>query len=149
MSVHKRIQTGRSRNHIKVLRLVVAALILREDTGAHLSTASGPADGAEVGVSGRQGGSSEKAPSKHLRRELDEELGIAAEIGKRIAHTRHTYRSGSAIDLQFFAVHQFAGEITNHIFNDLRWCPLPELTQYDFLAADRTLIRDLAAGKLL
>ena len=39
--------------------------------------------------------------------------------------------------------------MTNRIFHDLRWCPLPELTQYDFLAADRTLIRDLAAGKLL
>jgi 8-oxo-dGTP diphosphatase len=31
----------------------------------------------------------------------------------------------------------------------LRWCPLRELTRYDFLAADRILIRDLAAGKLL
>lgn len=84
-----------------------------------------------------------------LRRELDEELGIVADIGNRIAHTRHTYRSGSAIDLQFFAVRQFAGEMTNRIFNDLRWCPLSELPRYDFLAADRSLIRDLAAGKLL
>jgi 8-oxo-dGTP diphosphatase len=76
-------------------------------------------------------------------------LGIAADIGNRVAHTRHTYRSGTAIDLQFFVVHQFAGEMTNRIFNDLRWCPLRELTRYDFLAADRILIRDLAAGKLL
>jgi 8-oxo-dGTP diphosphatase len=46
-------------------------------------------------------------------------------------------------------VHQFAGEMTNRIFHDLRWCPLRELTRYDFLAADRILIRELAAGKLL
>jgi 8-oxo-dGTP diphosphatase len=51
--------------------------------------------------------------------------------------------------LQFFVVHQFEGEMTNRIFNDLRWCHPKELTRYDFLAADRTLIRDLAAGKLL
>jgi 8-oxo-dGTP diphosphatase len=84
-----------------------------------------------------------------LRRELEEELGISPEIGHRVAHTRHTYRSGSVIDLQFFAVRDVDQEITNHIFNDLVWCPLDELTRYDFLAADRDLIRDLAAGKLL
>jgi 8-oxo-dGTP diphosphatase len=84
-----------------------------------------------------------------LQRELEEELGIAAEIGPRVAHTRHTYRSGGIIDLQFFVVHTFGSELTNRIFNDLRWCPLRELTRYDFLAADRTLIRDLAGGKLL
>jgi 8-oxo-dGTP diphosphatase len=84
-----------------------------------------------------------------LARELDEELGIGAKIGTRITRMRHTYRSGSSVDLQFFAVHEFTGEITNRIFNDLRWCDLTELPGYDFLAADRNLIRDLAAGKLL
>ena len=84
-----------------------------------------------------------------LARELDEELGIEAKIGSRVTRTRHTYRSGSAVDLQFFAVHEFDGEITNRIFNDLRWCELGDLPSYDFLAADRNLVRDLAAGKLL
>ncbi|WP_338026753.1 (deoxy)nucleoside triphosphate pyrophosphohydrolase [Acidisarcina polymorpha] len=84
-----------------------------------------------------------------LARELDEELGIHAKIGSRITRTRHTYRSGSSVDLQFFAVHEFAGEITNRIFNDLRWCDLADLPTYDFLAADRNLVRELAAGKLL
>ena len=84
-----------------------------------------------------------------LRRELDEELGIRATIGSLVTRIRHTYRSGSAVDLQFFAVHDFRGEITNRIFNDLKWCELVELPRYDFLAADRNLVRDLAAGKLL
>jgi 8-oxo-dGTP diphosphatase len=84
-----------------------------------------------------------------LARELEEELGIDAKIGARVAHMRHTYRSGGAVDLQFFAVHEFGGEITNRIFNDLRWCELTALPTYDFLAADRNLVRDLAAGKLL
>jgi 8-oxo-dGTP diphosphatase len=136
------------RKEMKPVRLVVAALILR---------------GPEVLICQRRpdqpmalkwefpGGKVENGESAEeaLRRELDEELGISADIGDRVAHTRHTYRSGSAIDLQFFAVRQFAGEMTNRIFHDLRWCPLPELIRYDFLEADHVLIRDLASGKLL
>jgi 8-oxo-dGTP diphosphatase len=136
------------RKEMKPVRLVVAALILR---------------GQEVLICQRRpdqpmalkwefpGGKVENGESAEeaLRRELDEELGITADIGDRIAHTRHTYRSGSTIDLQFFAVRHFAREMTNRIFHDLRWCPLPELTRYDFLEADHMLIRDLASGKLL
>ena len=84
-----------------------------------------------------------------LKRELDEELGIDAKIGTRVAHTRHTYRSGGAVDLQFFVVHQFDGELTNNIFQAMHWCALRDLPSFDFLAADRDLVRDLAAGKLL
>jgi len=53
------------------------------------------------------------------------------------------------VDLQFFAVREFAGEIDNRIYQQVRWVKLAELTGYDFLAADRGLIKDLAAGKLL
>ncbi|MBW4043680.1 MAG: (deoxy)nucleoside triphosphate pyrophosphohydrolase [Acidobacteria bacterium] len=84
-----------------------------------------------------------------LFRELNEELGIAASIGSEVAHTRHTYRKGGAVDLRFFAVHHFEGELENRIFHELRWCALDQLPSYDFLAADRGLVRDLAAGKLL
>src|ERR1700761_3438625 len=145
MSVQNNV---RKRADGKVVRLVVAALILRE--GTVLICQRRPDQPMALkwefpGGKVEEGESAEQA----LRRELDEELGIAADIGHRVAHTLHTYRSGSAIDLQFFAVHQFQGEMTNRIFNDLRWCPLGDLPRYDFLAADRDLIRDLAAGRLL
>ncbi len=84
-----------------------------------------------------------------LARELHEELGIRATIGQPVTRIRHNYRHGGAVDLQFFAVHEFSGEIENHIFHQLRWVRLHDLPSYDFLAADRGLIRDLAAGKLL
>ena len=84
-----------------------------------------------------------------LLRELDEELGIAAVIGPRIAKVRHRYRNGACIDLQFFAVRDFTGELNNRIFNEIRWSPLRDLPSFDFLAADFGLIRDLSEGKLL
>ena len=84
-----------------------------------------------------------------LARELSEELGIQATVGPRVTRIRHNYRHGGAVDLQFFAVSEFAGEIENRIFHQLKWVRLEELPAYDFLAADRGLIRDLAAGKLL
>jgi 8-oxo-dGTP diphosphatase len=90
-----------------------------------------------------------ESPQQALVRELDEELGIRALIGPRITRVRHHYRHGGAVDLQFFAVREFAGEIESRIYHQVRWVRLEDLAAYDFLAADRGLIRDLAAGKLL
>jgi 8-oxo-dGTP diphosphatase len=90
-----------------------------------------------------------ESPEQALARELDEELGIKATIGPRVTRVRHNYRNGGAVDLQFFAVHQFIGEIVSRIYHQVRWVRLDELPGYEFLAADRGLIRDLAAGKLL
>jgi 8-oxo-dGTP diphosphatase len=80
---------------------------------------------------------------------LNEEVGIRATIGPRVTHIRHNYRHGGAVDLQFFAVHEFSGEVVPGIYHQVRWVRLEDLPEYDFLAADRGLIRDLAAGKLL
>jgi 8-oxo-dGTP diphosphatase len=84
-----------------------------------------------------------------LARELFEELGIQASIGAPVTRIRHNYRHGGAVDLQFFVVRQFVGEMVNHIYQQIKWVRLQDLPTYDFLAADRGLIRDLAAGKLL
>ena len=90
-----------------------------------------------------------EGPEQALQRELNEELGIDAVIGPRIAHIRHNYRNGGAVDLQFFTVREFAGQLENRIFHDMHWSSLAKLPSYDFLAADRDLIKDLAEGKLL
>lgn len=144
----------------KPLRLVVAALILR---GAKSDGGDGAAAGLEVLICQRKadqpmslkwefpGGKIEAGESSEdaLVRELNEELGIKAVIGRRVARIRHKYRNGGAIDLQFFVVREFDGALENRIFNDVRWAPLTELPGYDFLAADLGLIRDLSEGKLL
>lgn len=144
------------------VRYVVAALILRA-THSEDGQVAANSPAAEVLVCQRRadqpmslkwefpGGKIEpgESPEQALARELREELGIEAVIGPRIAQLRHRYRNGGAIDLQFFTVREFSGDIENRIFNDLRWSSLTALPTFDFLAADLTLIRDLAAGKLL
>ena len=138
------------------VRFVVAALILRQSPGPDT-------DATEVLICQRRadqpmslkwefpGGKIEPGESAEeaLGRELREELGIEAVIGPRIAQLRHRYRNGGAIDLQFFTVREFTGALENRIFNDFRWSALTSLPTFDFLAADLTLIRDLADGKLL
>jgi 8-oxo-dGTP diphosphatase len=136
----------------KTLRMVVAALILRPGS-----------DGSdEVLICQRKpdqpmalkwefpGGKIEpgEGPEEALRRELNEELGIDAEIGSALVRIRHNYRNGGAVDLQFFTVRSFHGDLDNRIFQQILWSNFAELPQYDFLAADLGLIRDLADGNL-
>jgi 8-oxo-dGTP diphosphatase len=86
-------------------------------------------------------------PRDALRRELDEELGIDAQIGEEVARIRYDYKGGGAVELRFFVVHQYKGEIENRIFKDVRWAKRSELPSYDFLEADLELVKDLARGK--
>jgi 8-oxo-dGTP diphosphatase len=88
-------------------------------------------------------------PRDALRRELEEELGIDAQIGEEVVRLQHQYPNGNSVELRFFVVREFKGEIENRIFNEIRWAQPPELPSFDFLEADLTLVRDLSQGKLL
>lgn len=88
-------------------------------------------------------------PRDALRRELDEELGIIATIGDEVARIRHEYPNGGMVELRFYVVREHQGEIENRIFRDIQWSERQNLLAYDFLEADLTLVKDLAAGKLL
>ncbi|MBV9147727.1 MAG: (deoxy)nucleoside triphosphate pyrophosphohydrolase [Acidobacteria bacterium] len=84
-----------------------------------------------------------------LRRELQEELGISATIGEKVAAFEHHYKKGGAVRLHFYRVREYEGEIQNRIFAQVRWVPLHSLPSFDFLEADRDLVRQLALGELL
>ena len=88
-------------------------------------------------------------PRDALRRELEEELGILANIGDEIARIQHEYPNRSVVELRFYVVRSYGGELENRIFREIRWADLNELPKLDFLEADLTLVKDLATGKLL
>lgn len=88
-------------------------------------------------------------PRDALRRELDEELGIQATIGDELARIQHEYPSGGMVELRFYVVREYKGDLENRIFKDMRWAVPKDLPKFDFLEADVTLVKDLAAGKLI
>jgi 8-oxo-dGTP diphosphatase len=90
-----------------------------------------------------------ESPKAALERELEEELGVVPCIGREVALITHRYRSGVAVELRFFLVEHYAGELENRIFADVAWVGRNEIGQYDFLEADAPLVRDIAAGKIL
>ncbi|HSY92100.1 MAG TPA: (deoxy)nucleoside triphosphate pyrophosphohydrolase [Candidatus Binatus sp.] len=88
-------------------------------------------------------------PRDALRRELEEELGILANVGDEVKRIQHEYPNGGMVELRFFVVRGFQREIENRIFKDMQWADPKDLPKYDFLEADVLLVRDLAAGKLI
>lgn len=97
------------------------------------------------------GGKIEEGEEPHaaLARELEEELGILAHVGPEVAHIRHTYSRGGVIDLRFFIVERYEGDIENRIFREVKWARRDTLPEYDFLEADRELVKDIAANRIL
>lgn len=146
------MEDGQSNSNVRpnppALRFVAAALIVRGDQILICQRRPDQPMALQWEFPGGKIEAGESA-EQALARELDEELGIHASIGGRVTHIRHNYRHGGAVDLQFFAVHEFAGELENKIFQQVKWVKLENLRSYDFLAADRDLIKDLATGKLL
>lgn len=90
-----------------------------------------------------------ETPKEALRRELEEELGIEADIGRKLAAVDHTYLNGNSVALEFFKVERFQRELENRIFQDIRWVSREDLPKLDFLDADRDVVRRLASGNLL
>ena len=78
-----------------------------------------------------------------LVRELREELGVEATLGREVHHTSHRYPGRQPVELHFFAIDCFTGEIEHAHFAEVRWQPLGRLKELDFLEADRDLVRSL------
>jgi 8-oxo-dGTP diphosphatase len=84
-----------------------------------------------------------------LVRELSEELGIEARIGRELATVRHAYASGLAVKLHFFLVESYAGEIENRIFQQVSWEEPSALQAESFLEADREVVAGILSGQML
>jgi 8-oxo-dGTP diphosphatase len=84
-----------------------------------------------------------------LRRELEEELGISATIAEKVTSIQHHYKKGGAVELHFYRVKDYDGEMENRIFEQIRWVDRRDLPRFDFLEADQGLIHEIARGNLL
>ncbi len=89
----------------------------------------------------------DESPEQCLRRELDEELGIDAEIGPLLARLGHSYPDGPTVDLWFFAVEGYRGELRNRVFADIDWVTAFELERIDLLEADRPVVEILQRSR--
>ena len=140
--------SGLERKRQEKMKQVVAALILRENT---ILICQRKEDQAMPLKWEFPGGKVERDEDLKdaLHRELDEELGIDAVIGAKVAAIQHTYAGGKGVELHFYRVEIFNREIENRIFKDVRWVDRKELPTYDFLEADLGLVKDISKGKLL
>ena len=83
-----------------------------------------------------------------LRRELAEELNIEAKVGKEAFRLRHRYPD-RYVEVIFFLVTAYTGEVSNRVFEAVEWAPRNKLPEYDFLEADRELVNRLARGEIV
>jgi len=88
-----------------------------------------------------------ETPSKALVRELREELGIEAVIGREVFRTRHRYQEFEPeLELIFFqAVVDPAAALQNHVFERYEWAEPTTLPGYDFLQADKEFVGLIAS----
>lgn len=91
-----------------------------------------------------------ETPQAALARELQEELGVHAEIGAEIYRTRHQYKElPQEFELIFLsATIADPAEVANLEFERIEWRAPESLPELDFLSADRELVQNLATGKL-
>jgi 8-oxo-dGTP diphosphatase len=143
---------GHRKPPANAVRRVVAAIIVRGEAGEREVFICQRKADQPMGLKWEfPGGKIEpgETPEQALARELNEELGIFATIGDRVTTVHHAYRNGREIEIQFFTLRRYEGELENRIFERMQWSRLETLPRFDFLAADLTLIRDLAEGRLL
>jgi 8-oxo-dGTP diphosphatase len=81
-----------------------------------------------------------------LRRELKEELDIEAGRLSEIFRHEHLYPEIARVKLRFFRVEDYFGELKNLVFQQIKWIPIKELTQIDFLDGDRPIVQKLVSS---
>lgn len=128
--------------------LVVAAVIEKADRrlliGQRRKNDTSPLKWEFPGGKVREGEDAEAA----LARELREELGVTLTKCVEMGRVRHQYAaSPEELEIRFFAA-KVEGEATPLCFEQIAWVLPKELGGYDFLAANRELVANLATGRI-
>jgi 8-oxo-dGTP diphosphatase len=130
------------------MKTVVAAVIEREDRrlliGQRRKDDSSPLKWEFPGGKIREGETAEAA----LARELREELGVTLTKCVEMGRVRHQYPgSPEELEIRFFAA-KVEGEARPLCFEQIAWVLPKVLGDYDFLAANRELVANLATGRI-
>jgi 8-oxo-dGTP diphosphatase len=89
-----------------------------------------------------------ETPRQALAREVQEELGVRAEIGDELFQTTHRYAEMSEpIELTFFSATLDPDLIRNLAFEAMEWRAPESLGGFNFLPADREFVALLIRNK--
>ena len=91
-----------------------------------------------------------EVPRAGLIRELQEELGVVARIGRQVYAVRHRYAEmKESVLVTFFlvALPERPRWFNRVAFERVEWARRGDLPRYDFLAADRKLVARMARGE--
>ena len=78
--------------------------------------------------------------SKALERELYEELGISAKIGKELMNYEHMFKT-TIYNISFMEIIDYEGEIRNNAHSEIKWVKFSNLLKYDFISGDDRFIQ--------
>jgi 8-oxo-dGTP diphosphatase len=128
---------------------VVAAVIERSDRrfliGQRRKNDTSPLKWEFPGGKVRDG----ESPEVALARELHEELGVTLVKSVELGRVRHQYAgTPEELEIRFFAAAIGESEVEPRAFEEIVWALPKELGNYDFLAANRELIAQLATGRI-
>jgi len=88
-------------------------------------------------------------PEAALARELQEELGVSLVKSVELGRVRHRYaETPDELEIRFFAAAIAESELLPRTFEKVAWALPKELGEYDFLAANREIIAQLATGRI-
>jgi 8-oxo-dGTP diphosphatase len=131
------------------MKTVVAAVIERDDRrlliGQRRRNDTSPLKWEFPGGKVRDG----ETPEGALGRELQEELGVTLVKSVELGRVRHQYAgTPEELEIRFFAAAIAETELVPRTFEQIAWALPKELGNYDFLAANRELIAQLATGRI-
>jgi 8-oxo-dGTP diphosphatase len=131
------------------MRTVAAALIVRDSKILVCQRKRGDSNELKWEFPGGKVEPGE-SPAQALARELREELGVESTIGEEVFRTTHRYREFQDELLLIFFRAEIDGSavLENLVFEKFEWTDPSALPRYDFLQADKTLVRLLAAKSI-